>query len=254
MKKQFSISLCAMLLFAAIAQAQTASVVGSWDITIESPQGKREGQLVIKQEGDKLTGVMISPRGERPLDSVTVKGNDITMMMTINAQGQELVVTYKGKAEKDKMSGDADFGGFATGSWSAVPHKAGAPAPGTPAPTTPLAGTPSSGAGTSSSATQSDVSGVWNFTVETPAGTGTPVFTLKQEGEKITGTYKGQLGEAPVSGTIKGSDVVLMIKVALQGEETTVTYTGKLTGKDAMSGKAVFGTLGEGTWSAKKKS
>ena len=33
----------------------------------------------------------------------------------------------------------------------------------------------------------------------------------------------------------------------------TVTYSGKLTGKDAMSGKAMFGSLGEGTWTAKKK-
>jgi len=87
-----------------------------------------------------------------------------------------------------------------------------------------------------------------------PAGTGTPTFTLKQDGEKITGTYKGQFGEAPVNGTIKGSDVTLMIKVSPQGEEITVTYTGKLTGKDTMSGKATFGSLGEGAWSAKKKS
>ena len=30
------------------AAAQSASVVGSWDITIESPQGKRDSVLVIK--------------------------------------------------------------------------------------------------------------------------------------------------------------------------------------------------------------
>ena len=144
------------------------------------------------------------------------------------------------------MSGDADFGGFASGAWAAVPHKEGA---------TAALGTPSPGPGTGSSigSGNGDISGVWNFTVETPNGTGTPVFTLKQEGEKITGTYKGQLGESPVTGTVKGSDVMLMIKVSPQGEEITVTYTGKVTGKDAMSGKATFGSLSEGTWTAKKK-
>ncbi|HEY9232563.1 MAG TPA: hypothetical protein VIS78_10455, partial [Blastocatellia bacterium] len=76
---------------------------------------------------------------------------------------------------------------------------------------------------------------------------------LKQEGEKITGTYKGQLGESSVTGTVKGNDVTLMYKVSPQGEEITVTYTGKLTGKDAMGGKAAYGSLGEGTWTAKKK-
>jgi hypothetical protein len=245
MKRLLSFSLCTIVLLATIAGAQNANVVGSWDITIESPQGTRNSLLVIKQDGDKLAAMMKSPRGERPLDSVTVKGSDVTLVMTINAQGQDLVVTYKGKVEKDKMSGDADFGGFATGSWSAVPHKEDAAAAATataPAPAT-----------TASGASADNVTGVWNFNVETPAGTGTPVFTLKQEGERVTGTYKGQLGEAPVTGTIKGSDVMLMIKVSPQGEEITVTYTGKVTGKDAMSGKATFGSLGEGNWTAKKK-
>jgi hypothetical protein len=246
MKRLLSFSLCTFVLLLTIAQAQAPSVVGSWDITIESPQGQRTMMLVIKQDGDKLAGVMKTPRGERPLDSVAVKGGDITLTMTVNAQGQDLVVTYKGKVEKDKMSGDADFGGFASGAWSAVPHKEGA----TAAPATP---SPGPGTGSSIGSGNGDISGMWNFTVETPNGTGTPVFTLKQEGEKITGTYKGQLGESPVTGTVKGSDVTLMIKVSPQGEEITVTYTGKLTGKDAMGGKAVFGSLGEGTWTAKKK-
>jgi hypothetical protein len=252
MKRLLSFSLCAIVLFATIARAQNANVVGSWDITIESPQGTRTGMLVIRQDGDKLAAVMKSPRGERPLDSVTVKGSDITMTMTVNAQGQDLIITYKGKIEKDKMSGDADFGGFATGTWSAVPHKEGAAA----APATPAAGSGAgsgSGMGSGSGTGMADISGVWNFNVETPAGTGTPVFTLKQEGEKVTGTYKGQFGEAPVTGTVKGSDITLTLKVSPQGEEITVTYTGKLTSKDTMGGKAVFGSMGEGAWTAKKK-
>jgi hypothetical protein len=32
----------------------------------------------------------------------------------------------------------------------------------------------------------------------------------------------------------------------------TVTYTGKVEGKDAMKGKVALGELGEGTWTAKK--
>jgi hypothetical protein len=246
MKRLFSFSLCTLVLFATIARAQSPSVVGSWDMTIESPQGTRTPVLVIKQDGDKLTGMIKSPRGDRPLDSVMLKGNDITLIMKVNAQGQDLVVVYKGKVEKDKMSGEADFGGFATGAWSAVPHKEdAAAAPATPSPGQATGGSTATGA--------DNITGVWNFNVETPAGTGTPVFTLKQEGEKVTGTYKGQLGEAPVAGTVKGNDVMLMIKVSPQGEEITVTYTGKITGKDAMSGKATFGSLGEGNWTAKKK-
>ncbi len=125
----FSLCLIALIATAAFARPlQNAKVAGDWDITVESPQGKRTSQLVIKDEGGKLSGVMKSPRGERPLDSVSVKGNEITFTMMVNAQGQDIVITYKGKVEKDAMSGEADFGGFASGAWSAVPHKEGAAA------------------------------------------------------------------------------------------------------------------------------
>ena len=135
--RRLSISILSLFVLtaaSAMSFAQNASAVGNWDLTIESPQGKRTVQLVIKQEGDKLTGLLRSQRGDRPLDSVTVKGNEITFVMTAQAQGQELVMTYKGTIEKDSMKGDADFGGFAQGTWSAVPHKGESAAP---SPTSP---------------------------------------------------------------------------------------------------------------------
>jgi hypothetical protein len=234
--------MCLIALIATVAFArplQNAKVAGSWDITVESPRGKSTSILVIKQEGDKLSGMIKGQRGEVPLNGVSVKGNEITFDMTFNAQGQDIVITYKGKVEKDAMSGEADFGGFASGPWSAVPHKEGAAAPPSAAP--------------AASSSDTNITGVWDFTVDTPNGTGTPLFTLKQEGENVTGTYKGQLGEAPVTGSVKGGEVKLMIKVKPQGEDLEVTYTGKINGKDSMSGKASFGGLGEGTWTAKKK-
>ena len=252
MKRLFSLSLLTILVTAAAfaSTRQTgASVAGSWDITIDSPQGKRTLVLIIKQEGDKLTGMMKSPRGERPLDSVTVKDGMITLVMTAQVQGQDMVMTYKGKVDKDTMGGDADFGGFATGTWSAVPHKeeaATSSAPSSPAPAT--SSTPATSA--------TVVTGVWEFAVELDSGgTGAPTFTLKQEGEKITGTYKGALGEAAVTGTIKGSDVRLSYKINAQGQEVEGVYTGKLTGSDAMTGTVKFSIpeLGGGKWTAKKK-
>jgi hypothetical protein len=238
MKKLFGLGIT-VLMIAAAGQAQGTSVVGSWDITIESPQGKNNAVLVIKKEGDKLTGVLKGARGERPLQSVTLTGNDITMVMAANVQGQDMLFTYKGKVEKDSMKGDADFGGFATGTWSAVPHKEGA---------APAAAAPAQ-AGSGGSA---NVTGVWDFTVETAQGSGSPVFTFKQEGETLTGTYKGQFGEAPLTGTVKGSDIKFNIKVNAQGQEFNIAYTGKIDG-NTMKGTAQLGELGEANWTAKKR-
>jgi len=102
---------------------------------------------------------------------------------------------------------------------------------------------------------QSDVNvtGDWAFTVETPQGSGTPSFTFKQEGEKLTGNYKGQFGEAPVTGTVKGNEIKFTIKISAQGQELTITYSGKIESKDSMKGTAVLGELGEANWTAKRK-
>jgi hypothetical protein len=215
-----------------------SGVAGEWDITTESPNGPNKSLLVIKKEGDKLTGAMKSPRGERPLESVTLAGSDITFLMKINAQGQDIVITYKGKVEKDSMKGDADFGGFASGTWSAVPHKEGASSPSGPA------AAPAQGA---------NITGVWDFAVETSQGSGNPTFTFKQDGENLTGSYKGTFGEAPLTGTVKGADIKFVIKVNAQGQDMTITYSGKIENKDGMKGTAALGELGEATWTGKRK-
>lgn len=50
-----------------------------------------------------------------------------------------------------------------------------------------------------------DISGTWTFTVHTDGGDAHPTFIFKQEGEKLTGTYSGPMGEAKVTGTLKGN-------------------------------------------------
>jgi hypothetical protein len=92
-----------------------------------------------------------------------------------------------------------------------------------------------------------DVTGTWTMTVETSVGSGNPTFTLTQKGEDITGHYKGQFGEAPVTGTIKGNQVTLTFTVSVQGQELKTDYVGAVEG-DAMTGKVIFGSFGEGTF------
>jgi len=100
-------------------------------------------------------------------------------------------------------------------------------------------------------AADANVAGEWDFTVETQAGTGTPHFSLKQDGATLSGTYKGQLGEAPVTGTVKGNDVTISFKVNAQGTDLAITYSGTVEG-DTIKGKVSLGELGEGSFSGKK--
>jgi len=96
-----------------------------------------------------------------------------------------------------------------------------------------------------------DVTGTWDFQVETGQGSGTPVFTFKQEGEKLSGSYKGTFGEAPVTGTVKGNKIDFSFKVSgdIAG---TITYAGTIEG-DTMKGSVKIVDLGEGTFTGKKR-
>ena len=99
----------------------------------------------------------------------------------------------------------------------------------------------------------SDISGTWQFTVETAAGTGNPTFTFKQEGEKLTGTYEGLLGKADVSGTVKGDEVEFSFEGAYEGQKFKVRYRGKILDPASMKGTAQFAEMGEASWTAAKK-
>ena len=106
-------------------------------------------------------------------------------------------------------------------------------------------------AGSVALAADANVTGDWTMTVETQQGTGNPTFKLKQEGTKVTGTYKGMLGEAAVTGTVTGNEVKLVYQANAQGMELTVTYAGTVDG-NTMKGKVILGDFGEGTFTGKK--
>ncbi len=95
------------------------------------------------------------------------------------------------------------------------------------------------------------VAGEWKFTVESPNGTGTPTVNFKQDGETLTGTYKGRLGEVPLNGTIKGNDINFTIKVNLQGQDLQIDFAGQVDG-DTMKGKVKYGEMAEGSFTGKR--
>lgn len=121
----FSITLVVLLIPGLLlAQERTPDVTGTWELTVETPQGTGNPTIVLKQEGEKLTGVYKGRFGEVNLQG-SVKGNDITFSITVNAQGTELTITYKGTVEPDSMKGTVDFGGFGEGTWTGKRKKEG---------------------------------------------------------------------------------------------------------------------------------
>jgi hypothetical protein len=105
------------------------------------------------------------------------------------------------------------------------------------------------------SAAAADITGTWEVTIHysPPDGDYKATYVLKQDGEKVTGTYHGLHGPADVTGAIKANDVTLSVTVQ---SLTTVTaqFSGKLASATKMSG-TVTGTSSQPSekWSAEKK-
>jgi len=97
-----------------------------------------------------------------------------------------------------------------------------------------------------------DLSGEWVVEVQTEAGAGSPTFVFKQDGDKLTGKYKGLFGEADLTGSVTGKTVKFSFSADAQGTAVTVTYDGEIESDSAIKGKVDLGGLGSGTFTGKR--
>jgi hypothetical protein len=104
-------------------------------------------------------------------------------------------------------------------------------------------------------ASAADVSGTWQVSVETSQGTGTPTVVLKQDGEKLTGTFNSQIfGEAKLTGSVKGNAIEFAFEGDAGGQTLKVSYKGTIESPTTMKGTAVYaGFDDKATWTATKK-
>jgi Holliday junction resolvase len=97
------------------------------------------------------------------------------------------------------------------------------------------------------------LSGKWLMTLEMEVGTSSPLLMLKQEADKLTGTYTGRYGEYPLTGKVEGRKVEFVVKINAEGTETVMSFAGELTEKDGiLRGSANLGGMGDATWLAKR--
>jgi hypothetical protein len=102
-------------------------------------------------------------------------------------------------------------------------------------------------------ASKVDLTGKWAFNVQTDVGSGTPTVTFKQDGDKLTGHYVGQLGDVDLTGSVNGSDFTFSFSSDLQGNKMEVTYQGTIETKDSLKGTLSIAGLGNGSFTAKRQ-
>jgi hypothetical protein len=97
------------------------------------------------------------------------------------------------------------------------------------------------------------VAGKWTMTLEMSMGTGTPTLDLKQDGEKITGTYTGRYGTFALEGKLKDRAIAFSFSMSAEGQAVEMSFAGEVAADgQTMKGTAVLGEMGDATWTAKR--
>lgn len=90
-------------------KAQTSTVDGEWNASMNTPGGVREFKIVFKVEGEKLTGTVKRSAGDVPLAG-KIKDNDIEFNYTVKYNGNDLTISMTGKVDGNSIKGTVFFG------------------------------------------------------------------------------------------------------------------------------------------------
>jgi hypothetical protein len=101
------------------APAAAAGLTGMWKLTTTSEMGAQDADMTVTQTGDKLAGKIASQMGTVDFTG-SVTGDAVKFGFTIEAQGNSIPLEYTGKVAGNSMKGDAVFGSFGSGTFTAT--------------------------------------------------------------------------------------------------------------------------------------
>jgi hypothetical protein len=96
----------------AVATSSSATGLWKWVLVTESGDS-HDLSLKLKQDGEKLTGVVILGDNEIPISEGLVKDNEVSLKVTREQDGKTQISTFKGTLEGDTIKGkiDSDWSG-----------------------------------------------------------------------------------------------------------------------------------------------
>jgi hypothetical protein len=103
--------------------ATAVDVTGTWLVQVTTPDISATPTVVLKQDGERLTGEYQSAQyGKFPLTG-TVKDGKIEFGFTMSIEGNSITTSFSGTADKDSLKGNVSYGDFAQGTFTAARQK-----------------------------------------------------------------------------------------------------------------------------------
>lgn len=96
------------------ASREKASATGTWNWVLVTAEGDSiDLSLKLKQDGDKLAGVVVMGENEAPILEGLIKDNQISLKVTRERDGKTQTAKFQGKLDGDAIKGkiDSDWSG-----------------------------------------------------------------------------------------------------------------------------------------------
>lgn len=108
----------ACLVLMAAAGLLAADISGTWNATIDTQIGQMKYTYTFQVASDKITGTAeMEMQGEKrkvDLKDVKLTGDELTFTEMLEAMGNTITVTYKGKVAESEIKFTRQVGEFAT--------------------------------------------------------------------------------------------------------------------------------------------
>lgn len=100
-------------------EAPPVAIAGTWDLTVNSPQGAVQTTMTVTQSGAAFSGSMTNPAGGSvEIADGRLSGRTATWSISIVLGGQTIVASFTGEVEGNRMRGTAMVGEFGTSSFT----------------------------------------------------------------------------------------------------------------------------------------
>jgi len=99
------------------------NISGVWEFTMQTQNGDMVSDVTFTQEKETLKVNMAGPQGMPLTGAGTVKEGVAQWSVTISGSNGDFTISFKGKIDGEKMSGEVQMGDFGTSSWSGIKKK-----------------------------------------------------------------------------------------------------------------------------------
>lgn len=78
---------------------------GVWSVVLQAPGNEITATLNLKQDGEAVSGEVVTPHGTARISEGRLAGNELTLGYSLNVEGQQIQIVSRGRIDGDNIRG-----------------------------------------------------------------------------------------------------------------------------------------------------